>query len=126
MKKWLFNLKQKFARWLLNEQILKLEITQKQYDYLLKKHQKLDIEQSKFVDNLKNTVGNIDVAVDIHMKSSSWAIICIQGKKSDFIKFVDFGQREIIEISNYLRRFEKQNVRLDVPYFIPKDVFFKI
>jgi len=64
-----------------------------------------------------NTVlSGIDVSVDVHEHrySPSWAVISLQGKKTDYIKFVELGNSEIIEIQRFLRNFERNaNIKVD-------------
>lgn len=62
--------------------------------------------KSKKLDTLFN---NIDISVDFHHYSPSWAVISIQGKH-DFIKFMDLGQRDIREIQQFLRQFDRSKV----------------
>jgi len=38
------------------------------------------------------------VAVDIHERSPSWAVISIQGRKADYVKFIDLPDHNIREI----------------------------
>lgn len=59
---------------------------------------------------INNLLGNIDVSVDVHQYASSWACISIQGKKSDFIKFINLGDRDVSEIQRFLHRFDRSKV----------------
>ena len=48
-----------------------------------------------------------DVGVDVNINSPSWAVFCIQGKKQDFVKLVQFkDDATIMEIEKYIRNFE--------------------
>jgi hypothetical protein len=64
--------------------------------------------------HLSNLLGGIDVAVDINANdryyAHSWAVISVQGQKADFVKFVDLGDRDIMEIQKFLRHFDRGNV----------------
>lgn len=65
----------------------------------------------------------IDVGVDVHMHSPhSWAVICISGK-TEYVRFVDLGHKEIYEISKFIKRFEGNNVCIDTPHRMPKEMF---
>jgi len=120
------NLKKKIFNWLFKDQLLELN--------RLLNHANVNADIAKAAakncewqeKKLKDTVGSIQVATDIHLKSPSWAVICLQGKRADFVKFVDLDQRSIEDIGRYLRRFERRNVIADMPYCIPKNEFFKI
>lgn len=120
------NLKKKIFNWLFKQQIEELkELVHQSASYSTLSN----ISMNKCMDQekrLKDTVGNIQVATDIHLKSPSWAVICLQGQKADFVKFVDLDQRSIENISHYLRQFERRNVVADMPYCVPKNEFFRI
>jgi type I site-specific restriction-modification system R (restriction) subunit len=66
---------------------------------------------------IKNILQNIDVSVDVHeycRHSNSWAVISLQGQKTDYIKFVDLGNSNIREIGLFLRGFERHaNIKVD-------------
>lgn len=64
-------------------------------------------------ERIRKLLGNIDVSVDVHQRSGSWAVVSLQGGKTDYIKFVDLDQRSIREISAFLRQFDRQNVQSD-------------
>lgn len=69
--------------------------------------------------NAFNTVlSGIDVSVDVHeydhKYSPSWAVISLQGQKTDYIKFIELGQSEINEIALFLRNFElNSSIKVD-------------
>lgn len=63
---------------------------------------------SKFLDSMDVSV---DIQDDRGQRSSSWAVISIQGYRSDFVKFVDLSTRDIMEIERFLRQFDRSNRR---------------
>lgn len=71
-------------------------------------------------ERIRKLLGNIDVSVDVHHRSGSWAVVSLQGGKTDYIKFVDLDQRSIREISAFLRQFDRQNVKIDANPLIDK------
>jgi hypothetical protein len=85
-----------FFCWLFAEELKKLDRTVKSYE----------TEEKR----IRNLLGNIDVSVDFHRYSRSWAVISIQGQKTDYIKFVDLGESEIRAIQNFLRNFDRSKV----------------
>ena len=88
---------------------LELDLKNKisQVDSLLRVNKNLHKELSSILDS-------IDVSVDVHEHSRSWACISLQGTKQDYIKFVDLGDSQIREISNFLRRYEgSNNIKID-------------
>ena len=67
----------------------------------------------KELDLIKSTM---DIAVDVHERTDSWAVVCIAGKK-EYVKFVRLEQRDARDVMRFLRGFEKANSRLiDAPY----------
>lgn len=38
-------------------------------------------------ERIRKLLGNIDVSVDVHHRSGSWAVVSLQGGKTDYIKF---------------------------------------
>lgn len=67
---------------------------------------------------LKNILGNTDVAVDVSLNrySRSWAAISIQGQKCDLIRFYEMGESDIRYIEGFLRSFERAaNIKVDAP-----------
>ena len=68
-------------------------------------------------ERIRELLGNIDVSVDVHQRSGSWAVVSLQGGKTDYIKFVDLDQRSIREIAFFLRQFDRKNVKIDANPF---------
>lgn len=90
------NVTEKLLRWAFRAELLKLK----------KQLQKNEIQADR-IDNLLN---NLDISVDVHYRANSWAVISIQGERSDFIKFIDLGRSDISEIYSFLRRFDRSKV----------------
>lgn len=77
-------------------------------------------EMREVQKNLKTILGNTDISVDVHYNSPSWAVISIQGEKRDYIKFINLGKKDLMEIKTYLRNFERSKVDCspyDEPFF---------
>ena len=99
----------KIFNWIFKEHIEKL---QKSMNY----NKNLSMELEKQIKHVNNILSGIDVSVDVHeyRGASSWAVICINGQKSDYIRFVELGNKDIHEISMFLRQFERsKNIRID-------------
>ena len=92
----------KIFRWIFKKELQSLE------NQIIKSH-----NQTITVSNL---LQNIDVSVDLHRHAPSWAVISIQGEKSDYIKFIDLGQRDIIEIQRFLHQFDRSKRKIDAPF----------
>lgn len=75
------------------------------------------------INRTKNVLSNFDISVDVHHHAPSWAVISLQGEKTDYLKFIDLGDRNIREISQFLSQFDRANqIKIDcspmeVPYF---------
>lgn len=59
----------------------------------------------------------VQVGVDIHCQSDSWAVICIEGKP-DYVKFVRLPKDDIRAIQRFLNQFKGRRSVVDVPPFI--------
>lgn len=104
------NIIRKAFSWIFKDQ---LEEVQKALHQANKLNNLLQAEVSK----VQNILQNIDVSVDVHHYSPSWAVISIQGQESDYIKFIDLGKRDIMEIGRFLRQFERGKIDAH-PYMV--------
>jgi len=87
----------KLVRWALQDEINKLNIYTNENYAMYKK--------------LNGMLENIDASVDYHHQyGASWAVISLQGKTFDYIKFVDLGNSDIMEIQRFLRRYDRTKV----------------
>lgn len=64
-------------------------------------------QDSKRINNL---LGNLDVSVDVHKYSSSWAVISLQGTKVDYLKFINLGEMQMREIAQFLSQFDRSKI----------------
>lgn len=68
-------------------------------------------DQKRYVNEIFD---KLDVSVDVHKYEPSWAVISLQGKKMDYVKFIDLGDSDIREIASFLRQFERRhNIKVD-------------
>ena len=90
----------KFFRWIFKAELEKLEQA---------------INSTKANDEIiRNVLTNAGVSVDVNeYNGRSWACISIQGRREDFIKFVDLSGRDICEIQHFLRHFDRKNRTID-------------
>jgi hypothetical protein len=93
----------KLFQWIFKKELIELEKATKKCNDAFINYQ---IQEKR----IKNLLGNIDVSVDVHHYSPSWACISIQGQKMDYIKFIELGDADLREISNFLRRFDRGKV----------------
>lgn len=90
------NFTKNLLRWAFQTELLKLQ----------KQIQINEIQE----DRINKLLNNLDISVDVHYRANSWAVISIQGERSDFIKFIDLGRSDINEIYSFLRRYDRTKV----------------
>lgn len=103
--------------WLFKEDFQAMEKKCKDLDGLIHRQKCATSLAEVRAERIRKLLGNIDVSVDVHHRSGSWAVVSLQGAKTDYIKFVDLDQRSIREISAFLRQFDRQNVKIDANPF---------
>jgi hypothetical protein len=105
----------KIFKWIFKKELLELNIATHKYNDAFINYQ----TQEK---RIKNLLDNIDISVDYHQYSPSWAVISIQGEKQDYIKFIDLGKADIREIASFLKKYDRSKVDA-APQISP---FFKL
>jgi hypothetical protein len=110
----------KLFKWIFKDELHRLESTIVDLNVVIQKYS--DAEK-----RVKNLLGNIDISVDVHQYSRSWACISIQGQESDYIKFMDLGKREAREIAQFLRHYDRDaNIKIDAAPTVSKFMKFDI
>lgn len=101
----------KIIRWIFKSELHEMEVAT---DRMEKATDNCIIQENR----IKNLIGNFDVSVDVHQRSPNWAVISLQGKKTDYIKFIELGYQDLMEVERFLRQFErKSNIKIDaMPY----------
>lgn len=103
--------------WLFKEDFQAMEKKCRDLDGLIHR-QKCATQEAEFrAERIQKLMGNIDVSVDVHHRSGSWAVVSLQGAKTDYIKFVDLGNRDMMEIARFLRQYDRANVKIDASPF---------
>jgi translation initiation factor 1 (eIF-1/SUI1) len=76
------------------------------------KNIKLGIKFERKLNQLEGIIGSSDISIDHSMNnySRSWAVISIQGEKTDFVKFIDLGRKDITDIQRFLQNFDRSKV----------------
>lgn len=97
------NIVRKCFNWIFKKQLLELQNTLHEAE---KRNKQLQVDIAK----LQNIFKNIDVSVDVHQYSPSWAVISIQGEGSDYIKFIDLGRSDMMAIQRFLRQFDRGKI----------------
>lgn len=101
----------KLFLYLFREDFKRMEELERDLRGLIHRQKCATLEAETRAKRINQLIGNIDVSVDVHQRSGSWAVISLQGQKTDYIKFVDLDQRSLKEISHFLRQFDRQNVK---------------
>lgn len=96
-------IKQKIQNWVLQLVRWALSSELKKLEEQIKKNA---IQEHR----INNLLDNMDISVDVNYYSKSWAVISIQGEKTDFIKFIDLGRSDILEIQKFLRYFDRTKI----------------
>lgn len=103
----------KFFLWLFKEQFQEVEKRCKDLDNAIHKQEYAALEAKIHSERIHKLIGNIDVSVDVNPYSGSWAIISLQGGKTDYIKFVSLDDWDLVEIAKFLRQYDRTNVKVD-------------
>ena len=103
--------------WLFKEDFERMNKLESDLKGLIHRQKCATQEAEVRAERIRKLLGNIDVSVDVHQRSGSWAVVSLQGGKTDYIKFVDLDERSLREISSFLRQYDRQNVKIDANPF---------
>lgn len=103
--------------WLFKEDIETMEKRCRDLDGLIHRQKCATPEAEVRAERIRQLMGNIDVSVDIHHYSGSWAVVSLQGQKTDYIKFIDLDGRNMMDIARFLRQYDRANVKIDASPF---------
>lgn len=99
----------KIIRWALSDEIAQLNKLTRELDFL-------GTDTKVKLENLTHEVSKINDLIDVSAsiergsRHGSWAVISIEGRDNDFIRFVDLGNSELCEIQRFLSQFDKKNI----------------
>lgn len=100
----------KLLKWAFKSELQELNLQ-------LQETKKVMITFENYQKRVENLLQNIDISVDVHEYHShakSWAVISLQGHKTDYIKFIDLGDSDILHIQQFLRKFERDiGIKID-------------
>ena len=117
MKKLLRKLLRKLFLYLFKEDFQRMKALERNLEGLIHRQKCATQEAEIHAARIKRLMGNIDVSVDVHHRSGSWAVVSLQGGKTDYIKFIDLGDRDIMDIAHFLRQYDRKNVKIDASPF---------
>lgn len=107
----------KLFLYLFKEDFQRMEALERDLKGLIHRQKCATSEAEVRAERIRQLLGNIDVSVDVHQRSGSWAVVSLQGGKTDYIKFVDLDQRSIREIAFFLQQFDRNHVKIDAHPF---------
>ena len=107
----------KLFLYLFKEDFQRMEALERDLKGLIHRQKSATSEAEVRAERIRKLLGNIDVSVDVHHRSGSWAVVSLQGAKTDYIKFIDLGNREMMDIAHFLRQYDRKNVKIDASPF---------
>lgn len=107
----------KLFLYLFKEDFQRMEALERDLKGLIHRQKCATSEAEVRAERIRQLLGNIDVSVDVHHRSGSWAVVSLQGSKTDYIKFIDLGSRDMMEIARFLRQYDRANVKIDASPF---------
>ncbi len=72
-----------------------------------------DLEINQLKREVKFLKSLVDVGVDVHQNSPSWAVVCLRGKQ-EYVRFYGADDNTINEIIKFLRCFNNRGL-IDAP-----------
>lgn len=107
----------KLFRYLFKEDFQRMEALERDLKGLIHRQKYATSEAEVRAERIRQLLGNIDVSVDVHHHSGSWAVVSLQGGKTDYIKFIDLGNRDMLNIVHFLRQYDRTNTKIDANPF---------
>lgn len=112
-------------RWIFKDQFKAIEQLTTTLEQEIKanrsKSSELEQQVKHQLTQLHRILGTTDISVDysVNVYNKNWAVISIQGERSDFIRFIDLDRKDIEEINRYLKHFDIKNRKIDAaPYIV--------
>jgi hypothetical protein len=99
----------KFFIWLFKEELNEINHINSETKKQLKEFKRINIAMERIMKSM-------DVGLNVEYApkySKSWCVFSIQGEKEDFIKFMDLGDKELIELRKIIKQFEGTNIKID-------------
>lgn len=76
----------------------------------------LEYRLSEVNKQIQNLEDKYQIGVDISPRpGESWAVICIQGKLQDSVRFVALGENEARDILRFIKQFDRNSKVIDAP-----------
>lgn len=65
----------------------------------------------------------VKIGTDVDVRDKSWAVVCLRGRKQEYVSFVDLGARDCQSIMAVFSRFNRDNKWYDFPHGMTKELF---
>lgn len=86
------------------------------YRALQDKYIKMERLNERVVERNNIIMKEFNISADIYPRENrSWAVISINGKP-EYVRFVNLSNRDMREVSHFLKQFEATNVTVDSPF----------
>lgn len=111
----------RFFMWLFKDELDDLVAKKELVEKEVEKINEASEEYLQMSHKIECLLDNLDVSVDVHQYARNWAVVSLQGDRTDYIKFIDLGRTDAKEIIQFLNRFDR-NIKIDSapsisPYF---------
>lgn len=103
----------KIFNWIFSKELKEIEVLKEEYVSNIYEIRSLNNKIEHRIEEVRRLYSVLDVAVDINPTDRSWAVISLQGQNKHYVKFVDLGDDNLIEISKFLRNFEDKRINID-------------
>ncbi len=113
------------------QKFLGIDLLRRGHDELVERFNRLENKFNSIQDKLNTAVRTnqevldkndyimsyFNVSADIYpaQRGENWAVISVQGKP-EYVRFINLSNRDIREISMFLKKFEGTNRTIDAPY----------
>lgn len=114
MKNWI---KEKLIKSLgIDKLQLENELLHNRFDALIRENGRLKYQNDEIVNYNNTLMSQFNFSSDIYARENeSWAVISIHGKP-EYVQFVNLHNRDMREIHSFLKKFERNNRVIDLPF----------
>lgn len=103
----------RFLCWIFSEELAERKKKMDLLDSQLLRYKHEAERLNKDVEKARNLLRNVDVSVDVHRYSSSWAVISLQGQKTDYVKFIDLKDKDLRDIGRFLSQYDRRKIDIN-------------
>ena len=67
------------------------------------------------IQHLDMVFNQMEISIDVHTKTGSWAVLSIAAGDVDYIKFLQFSPKDLRELQGFLKNFQRCKVDATPP-----------